>query len=284
MSDTIAVNALRPNKWQLSPSVRCQLRPIGKMGTLSILAFLGLVGAHAWAQQAPQGDALRELYFLSGLGVIGKELWGETPCLPNRSGETEASLFASVGGPAAAALEWRTGRYGSCQAFLTRDGQREQLYRGWDTPEISYESAALTYYEQRDGFARVFARTAPPGYWIRISDLPEGRLRPWPELLVAAPHTYVGYEALELHERPSQESSVLLGLRERRVHDTMVHQLVPTGEIAGIWGEFDVIEFTGDFTVLSREADSVPTGNRWKGWLRLLTANGEPRFWFYTRD
>jgi hypothetical protein len=248
------------------------------------LLFVGLTSANAYSQGASQGEALRDVAFLSGLGVVGNEIAGETTCAPNESGNREISLHVSIGGPVASTLEWRTGPYGSCQAFLVQNGQREQLYRGWDTPEISYESAAVVYYEHRDGFARVFERTAPPGFWVRISDLPDGRLRPWSDLLVASPHTYLGYEGLGLHMQPTEDSTILLTLRERRVHESRVHQIIPTGELAGAWGKFDVIEFTSDFNVMARTSDSAQTGNRWQGWLHLLTAEAAPRFWFYTRD
>jgi hypothetical protein len=251
---------------------------------VSIMVAIALASVSASAQRTPQGDALRELAFLSGLGVVGTEIAGEVSCAPNASGQSQVSLFVSIDGPVAATLAWSKGQYGSCQAYLMRNGQLERLYRGWDIPEISYESTAVVYYEQREGFARVFEHTAPPGYWVRIGDMPAGRLRPWSELLVASPRTYRGYEALELHAQPTEDSSVLVTLRERQVHEVAVHQLIPTGELSGAWGRFDVIEFTGDFNVMARTADSAPTGNKWQGWLRLLTPEGPPRFWFYTRD
>jgi len=48
--------------------------------------------------------------------------------------------------------------------------------------------------------------------------------------------------------------------------------------------EFEVIEFTGEFYTLAQTREAFPTGNRWKGWLRLVTGDGLPEFWFFTRD
>jgi hypothetical protein len=185
------------------------------------VAFVALLsGRSAFGQGSVQGDALRDVASLSGLGVVGREIAGENDCAPNASGNRELPLLESINGPPAATLEWRVGLYGSCEAFLVRNGKAERLERGWDFPETSSESSAVVYYEQRDGFARVFARTLPPGLWVRITDLPEGRLRPWAGILVASPHTYFGYEGHPLHQEPSEDSPVLVTLRERRVHDT----------------------------------------------------------------
>ena len=252
--------------------------------TVSLIALFALSISSGVFAQALRGDALRDSAYLSGLGIVGREIAGEIGCEPNPSGVREVDLFESIDGSVAAALEWRVGDDRSCAAFLVQNGKSARLYRGWDLVEISYESAALTYYAQRDGFARVFERTAPPGYWIRISDVPGDRVLPWSELMVAIPRTYLGYEGHTLHRRPAEASEVIATLRERKIHDSRVHQLIPTGDLSGGWGKFDVIEFSSDFYVMSRAPDAVPTGNRWQGWLRLVNDEGVPEFWFFTRD
>ena len=262
----------------MSPSTLCARLGVGVVGCLVLLT-----GSRAHAQRAIQGDALRDLAKLSGLGVVGREIAGETECWPNASGNREASLLDSVNGQTSAKLVWRM-EGGGCRAFLVRDTESERLYRGWDLPETSYESVGLVYYEHRSGFARVFEHTAPPGLWVRVADLPEGRLRPWAQLIVASPRTYFGYDGHALHEQPTEDSPVLTTLRERKVHVSRVHQLNPTGAVSGAWGEFDVIEFNTDFYLMARTADTAPTGNRWKGWLRLVNSAGSPELWFFTRD
>jgi hypothetical protein len=253
------------------------------MKRLLILAVL-LCGTGASAQNIPQGDAMREAYKLAGLGVVGRTIAGETACYLNAAGSSAADLLESPDGPAVARLEWRRGQYGGCSAFLVRDGRSEQLYRDWDFVEIEYESAAVVYYEERGEFARVFARGAQPGLWLRIADLPDGRLRRWTEIIAATPRNYRGYEGLALHAQPSEDSTVQTVLREARAHDSRVHEIVPTGEISGAWGEFDVIEWSSDFDIMSRSEEPTQTGNRWQGWLRLVNAEGEPELWFATRD
>ena len=251
--------------------------------TLWILAVVAIAGPGSSAQ-SPAQQGFRDVFQLAGLGIVGAEIAGETSCQPNASGIREVTLLKSIDGPRAATLEWRRGIEGSCELFLIRDAERQRLYRGWDLPEVSYESAAVAYYEHIDGFVRVFERTVSSGLWMRISDMPGGRLRRWSELLVASPHTYLGYDGLRLHEQPSAGSRVLVALRERKVHDVRVHQLIPTGEVSGDWGKFDVIEFNSDFYLLARAPDAAPTGNAWQGWLRLVNDAGAPAFWFFTRD
>lgn len=253
------------------------------MRRLLVLAVL-FTGTGASAQNILQGDAMRETYMLSGLGVVGRTIAGETSCYLNAAGNSAAEMLESVDGPAVARLEWRRGQYGGCSAFLVRDGRSEQLYRDWDFVEIEFEAAAVVYYEERDEFARVFARRVPPGLWLRITDMPDGRLRPWTEIIAAAPRNYLGYEGLQLHVQPSEDSTVQTVLRERRAHDSRVHEIIPTGEISGAWARFDVVEWSSDFYILSRTVEPTRTGNRWQGWLRLVTADDEPELWFFTRD
>lgn len=251
--------------------------------SLTIAGNVVLVaGSRAYAQDSVQGDALRALYTLGGLGVVGREIAGETDCRPNASGDRQISLFNSVNGRAAAKLEWRIVGY-SCAAFLVRDDKSKKLYRGWDHPEIAYESMGLVFYEHRNGFARVFERTLPPGLWVRVADMPGGRLRPWSQLLVESPRLYRGYDGRTLHQEPSEISPGVVTLRERVVHESRVHQLIPTGELSGEWGKFEVIEFNTDF-YLARNPETSPTGNKWNGWLRLVNSAGSPEFWFFTRD
>lgn len=250
----------------------------------ALVGFVLLLAAsQSFSQDSPRGDALRDLVHLSGLGIVGAEIAGETDCRPNGSGAREAPLFDAPNGRQTARLEWRIDNY-SCGAFLVRDNESAKLDEGWDHPETSDESVGLVYFEVRNGFARVFERTAPSGLWVRITDLPGQSLRPWARILVESPYIYRGYDGFALHEQPSEGSRVLVALRERHVHDSGVHQLTPTGESSGEWGQFDVTEFNGDFYALSRAPDTAPTGNQWRGWLRLVTPDGAPEFWFFTRD
>ena len=243
-----------------------------------------LAATRVAAQDSLQGEALRDAFQLTGLGIVGRPVAGETLCGPNAVGNRQVPLFDSVGGRAAARLEWRVDNY-SCAAFLVRGSSSERLSRAWDHPEVAYESIGLVYYEVRDGLARVFARTAPPGLWVRIEDMPGQSLRPWSKILTESPRTYRGYDGLILHEQPGEVSPALVTLRAPQVNDSRAHQLIPTGELSGEWGQFDVIEFDGDFYALSRRTrEASPTGNRWKGWLRVVNAEGAPAFWFFTRD
>jgi hypothetical protein len=93
-----------------------------------------LAGLSAFAQNSLQGDTLREVAKLAGLGIVGREIAGETDCRPNASGDRGIPPFDSVNGQATARLEWRIDRH-SCGAFLVRNNKREKLYRGWDHPE-----------------------------------------------------------------------------------------------------------------------------------------------------
>ena len=248
---------------------------------LALMAMLTLLAAtRVLAQDSLRGEALREAFQLTGLGVVGRPVVGETSCGPNAAGSREVPLFDSVGGRTGATLEWRLADY-SCAAFLVSGNSSKRLNRAWDHPEVTYESLGLTYYEARDGFARVFARTAPPGLWVRIADMPGQSLHPWSEVLTDTPRTYRGYDGLVLHEQPGEDSPALVTLRAGRVKGSRVHQLIPTGELSGEWGQFEVVEFDGDLPELG---PASPTGNQWTGWLRVVNAEGAPEFWFFTRD
>ena len=251
---------------------------------LSVILALQLMLGSVSAQNYLQGDALRETYELDGLGVIGQVIAGEIPCAPNGSDNLRIPLLESPGGPAVAELELRRSQFGSCQVFLLQGNESERLWRGWDFPEISYESSALAYFEERDGFARVLKHTVPPGLWVRVVDVPGERLRRWPELFVERERLYLGYDGHQLRYEPSESSAAMVSLRDRQIHEMAVHQLIPTGQLSGDWGEFEVIEFTGEFYVLAQAREAFPTGNQWKGWLRLVNGDGLPEFWFFTRD
>ncbi len=254
------------------------MNAVGFLATRVVAIALGvglLASPGALAEEARKGDAVRDLYKLGGLGVVGREIAGELDCEP-----AEISLLNAVGGQEVAKLEQQM--VGGCEVYLVREGERKRLYRSWDHPEISYESMGLVYYEHRNGFARVFATEHAPGFWVRIADLPKGRLRPWSKILVESRQTYLGYDGQALHERPSEESPVLIALRGREDHPSNVHQLIPTGAVSGSWGKFEVVEFGSDFSMV-RSEDANPTGRRWVGWLRLVNAAGAPEFWFYTR-
>lgn len=221
---------------------------------------------------------------VGGMGVVGREIAGEVICAPNASGLRTAEVFESIGGPTVGTFEWRAAEHGGCSAFLVRGGDRTALYRSSDLPELSYEAVGLAYYAERDGYARVLERTVPPGLWLRIADVSDGTLRSWAEWLLRPQLTYLWYDGYPLHSEPSESSPVLVSLRERRVHESRVHQLVPTGAVSGVWGEFEVIEFDGEFVAMARTREPIETGNRWKGWLRLVDGLGAPLFWYFTRD
>lgn len=227
---------------------------------------------------------MREVYKLDGLGVVGRVIAGEVSCIDGEAGPVRIPLLESPDGLVVGALERRRGEYGSCEAILIQGDHSEKLWRGWDLPEISYESLGLVYFEERDGFARVLKDTVPPGVWVRVSDMPGGRLRPWPELLVESPRRYLGYDGYALRFEPSEFSGVIVELRDSRAHETQVHQLIPTGEVVGDWAEFEVVEYDGEFYALAQTREAYPTGSRWKGWLRIVDGDGLPRLWFATRD
>jgi hypothetical protein len=243
-----------------------------------------LAGLSAFAQNSLQGDTLREVAKLAGLGIVGREIAGETDCRPNASGDRGIPLFDSVNGQATARLEWRIDRH-SCGAFLVRNNKREKLYRGWDHPEISYESLGLAYYEHRNGFARFFERTVPPGLWVRVADMPGGRLRPWSQLLVEAPRTYLGYDGHALHEGSSEASPVLVTLREKegsQLPGTPAHS---NPKVVCTVGRIRSDRIQHGF--LPDGPHSRDRTDR-KHMERLATPGeesaGTPEFWFFTRD
>jgi hypothetical protein len=251
---------------------------------LNLILSLQFALSVAPAQNYLQGDTMRETYQLDGRGVIGREIAGEISCARDGSDNLRIPLMESPAGPVVAQLEQRRGQYGSCQVFLLQDNDGERLWRGRDFPEISYESSALAYFEERGDFAQVLKHMVPPGFWVRVADVPGKRLRRWPELIVEHERLYLGYDGHQLRYEPSQSAAVIISLRDRQVHETVVHQLLPTGQLSGGWGEFEVIEFTGDFYGLTQTREAFPTGNRWTGWLRLVNGEGLPEFWFFTRD
>jgi hypothetical protein len=143
---------------------------------------------------------------------------------------------------------------------------------------------ALVYYESAEGFARILEHQASPGLWVRVADIPDGKLRPWVVLLTESPKNYHDYEAKAVHAEPSEGSPVLVTLRDREDHKTPVHEIIPTGSISGDWGQFNVIEYDGDFSIMTRERDPTLTGAKWTGWVRLVDESGQPAIWYYTRD
>lgn len=251
---------------------------------LELVLALQFVLGVASAQDYLQGDAMREAYQLDGLGVVGREIAGEISCGRDTSDDLRIPLLESPDGPVVAQVEQRRSQHGSCELFLLQDNDVERLWRGWDFPEISYESTALAYFEERGGFAQVLKHTVARGLWVRVADVPGERLRPWPELFVERERRYLGYEGHRLRSEPSESAEAIVSLRDRQVHETAVHQLIPTGQLSGDWGEFEVVEFTGDFYGLAQTREATPTGNRWTGWLRLVNGEGLPEFWFFTRD
>jgi hypothetical protein len=253
-------------------------RPIQQLaaGSTALILVLLLANSGGAMETATQRQA-------TGLGTVGKQILGETDCSSYATADQGVPLFLSLTGQPAAAVAWKPGGMEGCVAVLVRGSTREPLNGSPDVEEISYESAALVYYEARDGYAKVFAKTAPPGYWVRIRDMPGGKLHPWAEFLVAGDHFgYRGYDGLDLHQRPDDTSPVAVKLREPQAHPAPVHQLIASGEISGEWGKFDVVEFNGDFSPMA-EAQATPTGRKWTGWLRLSGPQGRS-FWFYTRD
>jgi hypothetical protein len=220
----------------------------------------------------------------TGLGVVGREIAGESGCGLNAKGESEVELLESPGGAVAARLRWQTGEFGSCALTLSRDGKTKLLAQTLDLREISYESVALVYYESAEGFARILEHQASPGLWVRVADLPDGKLRPWVVLLTESPKNYQNYEAKAVHAEPTDASPVLVTLRDREDHKTTVHEIIPTGSVSGDWGQFNVIEHDGDFSIMTRERDPTLTGNNWTGWVRLVDESGQPAIWYYTRD
>lgn len=218
------------------------------------------------------------------LGVIGKAIVGEAGCPRVDAGQAGIPLFATPAGALIARLQLRAEPSEGCRAYLLRGSEGTPLLGTQGITEISYESGALAYYEVRGGFARVLAEAFAPGYWIRIKDLPDGKVHRWAELLVADPHFgYTGHDGLTLHAAPSEESAAVVRLHEGLDAAGRSHQLVATGELSGNWGRFEVSEFDGDSSSMAEEPGK-PTGRRWTGWLRLVQANGARRIWMYTRD
>lgn len=235
---------------------------------------------------APEVDDPGAGVGINGLGVVGREMVGEVSCEDGELLGLELSLYKSPGGPQASTLRWETSEAGGCYPFLLKDGKTEPVGIGRDPDfrEISYEAAALVYFEARDGYARVFEHRLPPGAWVKIDEVPGGKLQPWADLLTRFPRHYHHHEGRILRKEPSENSPALVTIRYEAGSETRAHEVVPTGQISGQWGQFEVIEYDGDFHGMSRSREPSRTGNVWKGWLRLIDNSGQPLFWFYTRD
>jgi hypothetical protein len=222
----------------------------------------------------------------SGLGVVGSEIAGEVSCANGELGRMEIPLYDAPDGTLVSTLRLEGGEHGGCYPVLLSDDRVDPVGVGRDRDfrEISYEATALVYFESRDGYARSFVHRLPPGVWVKITDVPGEKLQPWTDLLTRSPKRYYRHEGRILRAEPSDESPALVTIRYEAGSESSVHEVLPTGQVSGQWGEFEVVEYDGDFHGMTRAREPAKTGNEWKGWLRLVDDSGQPMFWFYTRD
>ncbi len=151
----------------------------------------------------------------------------------------------------------------------------------------SYKANTIKYYEITDGYARVLANTVDGGAWLKLKHFfPSKNLtvkliyKPWSARLKNSLWRISGYHNYRLREKPSKKGKILVYLNENR--HIVSHG---TGNVQGHWSEVVVLEVmpfrVSDLndpchTSLSEIKDHL-TGNQWKGWLKVLGDNGEPK-------
>lgn len=157
----------------------------------------------------------------------------------------------------------------SCNAQMIQIDQR-------DFREYTYGVSGLTYFEEKEGYLRMFTHSYAGGVWVRQSELAyqEWNKQTWMEFLLTG-HTLFPESLkvkMNLRAKPEAGATLLTTLSDDRFFITA------TGKSQGLWAEVKVVQYeeaycSGNDTIL----------NTWTGWVKLLDDKGHPNLWYYTR-
>ena len=146
--------------------------------------------------------------------------------------------------------------------------------------EIGNKIWALTYFERRNGFVRIY--TTERNFWLSEQEITrkDFKLTGWQEFLVDNSGYLTGFFAespgLNLRISPDTDSEVIMPLRG------VTNQILPTREHSGPWTKVKVIIHKENpcKTQLSKENNIQ---EELEGWIKIVGDDGSPNVWYYPR-
>lgn len=145
-----------------------------------------------------------------------------------------------------------------------------------DLREYTYGLSGLIYFEEKQGYLRMFNHSYSGGVWVRRSELTQHDWKSltWMDFLMAGNTLFP--ESLNinmnLRAKPEAASQLLVKLSDDRFFIT------PTGKSQGLWAEVKVVQYEEPYC----SGNDKVIGN-WTGWVKLLDDKGHPNLWYYTR-
>lgn len=145
-----------------------------------------------------------------------------------------------------------------------------------DFREYTYGVSGLTFFEEKQGYLRMFNHSYLGGIWVRQSELAyqEWAWETWMDFLLTG-HTLFPESLnikMNLRVKPEAGAQLLANLSDDRFCIT------PTGKSQGLWAEVKVAQYEEAYC----SGNDKVIGN-WTGWVKLLDDKGHPNLWFYTR-
>ena len=147
-----------------------------------------------------------------------------------------------------------------------------------DVQDVGYDLSYLNFFDKKHDRIQILNHSLPNGLWLPTKNI-YGYQHITIEAFLAGKQEALFpemYDDIHMYSQPNYQPEYFLHTLQ---NDSYV-QLRPTGDFVQGWLEVVVEEYTGPHNCGEQ---GEATGRIWKGWLPVLTANGEPTIWFYTR-
>jgi hypothetical protein len=135
--------------------------------------------------------------------------------------------------------------------------------------------ARVAYYARANGFVKLASHTVPYGVWVNEREFSQHAFpRSFMDFVTSyALWNVTGYDGRSLRSAPADDAASMIQLNER------FHKIRAfTGARNGPWAEVVIAEVVGNDVTIDcytvDELESVCTGNRWTGWIRVLNDDG----------
>lgn len=153
--------------------------------------------------------------------------------------------------------------------------KESQVLTEWKLFRSSYEMRSLEYWEEKNGFYRVF-----DGYWIAKEELDKKKYTAlnWKDFLEKYNRNTLGYYAndpgLNIRKGPGIENDKIMTLRGDEMEISL------TQEYQGLWAKVEVTHYKVHPCSQSEPGDDEIL-KKFKGWIKLLDDDGTPNVHYY---
>lgn len=159
-------------------------------------------------------------------------------------------------------------------------GKSKALIDSENYKEINSEVFAINYIDIVDGYVKVF--DSQKSNWLKIDEINKRGFKTinWLDYLIKESNNVLGYYAnnpgLRIRKEPNANSDIIGSIRGD------LYEIKLTGEVSGQWCKVVVTKFK-EHPCRTELDDKKNLETISEGWIKVISDEGEPNLWSYTR-